>query len=379
MMKQTAKRQHAMIEEASEWVIRLDGDLLNRSEQQAFHDWLIVSPEHIREFLFSAATFHALEDIETPDRISVETLLSEKAPHVVPLFQQTHGAGPDSASKAEKKQYKTMKPVALIAATFLFVVAASLNFFQEDLSTQNEQQLYSTVIGEQRSISLNDGSVVYLNTGSKLRVDYKAEERSITLLEGEALFKVAHDPNRPFKVYSGTVTAEAIGTTFNVYRQSDGTDVSVVEGKVAVSTTKQVEMKPEPRSSTESYTMYEDKAPQVLLTSGQKTAINLNGEIAPVTTRKTEEIVSWRERRLIFESETLQTIVGEFNRYNKIKIIINDPSIAHIQFDGVFDADDPLAFINFLKLTGGLEAIQKSDNTILLHKPPTKKPYGTKA
>src|SRR5690606_34920469 len=97
-------------------------------------------------------------------------------------------------------------------------------------------QTYATAVGEQRRIELTDGSVVHLNTRSRLEVAFTDGARDIRLLEGEATFTVEGDPARPFSVHAGTNIIRAIGTQFNVLRRPSGTTVQVIEGEVRVST-----------------------------------------------------------------------------------------------------------------------------------------------
>jgi transmembrane sensor len=94
--------------------------------------------------------------------------------------------------------------------------------------------VYATTFGEQRSITLDDGSVVDINSHSKIRVRYSATERDVELLEGQALFRVAKNASRPFWVSSATTRVRAVGTEFDVYKRRSGTVVSVIEGRVAV-------------------------------------------------------------------------------------------------------------------------------------------------
>jgi hypothetical protein len=96
------------------------------------------------------------------------------------------------------------------------------------------QNVYATGIGEQRTVTLSDGSTVELNSQSRLRVAFHPHERDVELLEGQALFHVAHDRTRPFLVQSEGAKVRAVGTQFDVYRKSDGTVITVVEGRVAV-------------------------------------------------------------------------------------------------------------------------------------------------
>jgi len=374
-MTQLTERQYAIIEEAADWSVRLDGETMSKAEQRALADWLLISSEHVQEFLYAAATLQALGDIKEPERVPIDLLLADKAPDVLPLFYKN--TDDFIVSTLEKHTNSTSlthwNALSRIAAAVAFVLISATAFLglQTPFSEREDNVLtYNTTTGEQRSISLSDGSVVHLNTRSKVRVDYRRDERAIELLEGEALFKVAHDPNRPFRVYAGTAIAEAIGTTFNVYRKLDQTNVAVVNGKVSVTANDKT---PDTQSKPYNPAIVENSLQPViavtkpiLLTSGQETTVNLQGAILPARAKPTKFITSWRDRRLVFENQDLATIAKEFNRYNRIKIIIDDSALSSVEFDGVFDADDPEAFIRFLKLTGQIEVHRILDNEIRL-------------
>lgn len=79
-----------------------------------------------------------------------------------------------------------------------------------------ERNTYGTGIGEQRSITLSDGSIIELNAHSKVRVAFHDRERDLELLEGQALFRVAKNRNRPFVVHAGGTSVRAVGTQFDV-------------------------------------------------------------------------------------------------------------------------------------------------------------------
>jgi len=83
--------------------------------------------------------------------------------------------------------------------------------------------IYATALGEQRSVRFEDGSTVELNSRSKIRVKYSKQERDVELIEGQALFHVAHDTSRPFIVAVGATRVRAVGTEFDVYKRLNGT------------------------------------------------------------------------------------------------------------------------------------------------------------
>ena len=84
-------------------------------------------------------------------------------------------------------------------------------------------------------ITLADGSIVTLNTASRIETRMNGQERTVRLLEGEAFFEVAHDATRPFRVYAGDGMTVAVGTAFSVRLNKNAVEVVVSEGKVAYS------------------------------------------------------------------------------------------------------------------------------------------------
>ena len=90
-----------------------------------------------------------------------------------------------------------------------------------------------TSVGEQKVLSLADGSVIHLNTDSLVLVDFSDSRRDIHLLRGEAHFEVAHDEKRPFIVKVDNNTVTAVGTAFNVQITSaNHLELLVTDGKI---------------------------------------------------------------------------------------------------------------------------------------------------
>ena len=98
-----------------------------------------------------------------------------------------------------------------------------------------ESGIYATSIGERRDITLADNTVVTLNTGSKMSVDYSTGSREVFLVRGEASFQVTADPSRPFIVNAGMRRFQAAGTRFNVRVMTPQlTELTVTDGTVKV-------------------------------------------------------------------------------------------------------------------------------------------------
>src|SRR3546814_621269 len=103
----------------------------------------------------------------------------------------------------------------------------------------NRLVVTETGLGEVRNLTLDDGTQIWLNAASRLTypVSFSGDRREVSL-EGEAYFDVAHDEQRPFIVHADRVSTRVLGTRFNISAYKDERDitVSVVQGKVGVST-----------------------------------------------------------------------------------------------------------------------------------------------
>ena len=194
--------------------------------------------------------------------------------------------------------------------------------------------LYETEIGGFHRITLDDGSVVELNTNSALRVPKWGERRTVYLERGEAHFKVARDSSRPFYVRAGTTVVRAVGTEFDVRRYiGDSTRVVVSEGKVAIGETN-----------------------ATLVGAGQLAKVDSGrARLSSLDSDQLDSLQRWRDRQIVLTGDTLANVVREMNRYNRRQIVLTDPTIADTEIGGVFRADDPEAFARWLRNAGGIQ------------------------
>jgi transmembrane sensor len=206
---------------------------------------------------------------------------------------------------------------------------------------------YATAIGEQRSITLEDGSIIQLNSRSQVRARYARSLRSIELVEGEAIFRVTKDASRPFRVRTGGADVVAVGTAFNVHASDARTVITVLEGRVRV------------ESRTESAARAaagSTRAPAFELAIGEQLIVTPTAPPQKLELSDTDKVTSWTERRLIFEDATIGAAAAEFARYSPRAIRIEDPQLASRRITAVFDATDPASLVQFLaKTNDGIE------------------------
>jgi transmembrane sensor len=294
----------------------------------------------VEKFLQAARLTHALSAGNTrwPDT-RVEDLIraAMDSRHDVGHLPQTSSAVRARHATRSKGRARVLAAIAAMALAVL-----TIGFYW-----QLRPQRFETAIGEQRSVVLGDGSLVTLNTASVVEVRITKERRIVSLLAGEALFQVAQDRTRPFDVTSGDTTVRAVGTQFNVERRASGTTVTVVEGRVAVLTTpasKQTAAESKPLEAGEQLTLSPLRPRQIVHTD--------------VTTA-----IAWTQRKLIFDRRRLGEVAEEFNRYNRQVIEIQSAELRSQEVTGVFQANDPGAFLRFLARIPGVTIDISADHS----------------
>jgi ferric-dicitrate binding protein FerR (iron transport regulator) len=246
---------------------------------------------------------------------------------------------------------------------------------------------YATGTGERRSIPLADGSAVTMNTQSHLRVRFSSRGRDVELLAGEALFAVAHDPNRPFRVHARDTIVEASGTEFSVYLGNSGTRVAVTQGRVKVFASPShgaIMLNPSSLAWADATLMGLDPPPEIAISAGHEARIARDGNTFPdfevasrsIPTEELQRHTAWVSGQLAFSGEKLRDVVEEFNRYNWRKLRIGDPDIADMRVGGWFRSTQVDEFVSVLTRLSGIQAVVRVDpdsheQTLELKRQPT--------
>lgn len=339
--------KHSTVD-ASEWFAAQREGELSRAERDRFLDWLRESPAHVEEYLELARLWDEMGEVDALQQVDVDAELA-KARHIV---AELDGAGGAPAETAKRRAPRWRIALPSVAAGLLVAVAVSwwAGVF-DDLANGT----VTTAIGEQRSLTLDDGSVISLNTQTAVRVQVTDSERRAELLRGEALFDIARDERRPFVVVAGSTEVRVLGTTFNVYREDDQTaTVTVLEGRVAVT-----------KADGPGSAIPADAVTAVELTQGQQARIGLAGAVAEPAAVSLEKAVAWTDRRLIFENTALAEVLAEFNRYNTRKLRVSDPALAALELNGVFESHDPDSLLQYLERAHGVRVRDDGSQRIL--------------
>jgi transmembrane sensor len=351
-------------EEAAEWFIAFCDDDVDERGREEFNLWLRRSPEHVRAYLRLAAFWGDDELLTRTRKLDADSLvrraleesnivvLSEE--HIAGHADVTTRASPSDASRSRRPG------LSMRAAVGIGVVAVIAVTWYRQL-----QPTYVTAVGEQRTVTLSDGSTMSLNARSKVYVRFGRSQREVDLLDGEALFHVAKNPVRPFIVHSGATNIRAVGTQFDVYHKAAETLVSVIEGRVAVTNPA------DPQNSNGSQISGKTLTPSTPAAEPRSAYVSAGEQIlatphALMTPTRTSvaAATAWLEGKLVFEDTPLIDVIDEFNRHNARRLIIDDDAqLRAVRISGIFSFTDSAQLVEFLRQRMSL-VVHDSDDEI---------------
>jgi transmembrane sensor len=307
-------------EEAAVWVWRMDSDSVSAANRDAFNTWLRRDSRHRR----------AYEDL-THVWTGLNGLAEAKREEKIATFTRTSS---DSRLGGRNTWW------AAAAAIVLGVAVAAW------MRMGSEVQTLATAVGQQRSVTLADGSVVTLNTNSIVETHLQRGLREIYLRQGEAHFQVAHDRSRPFLVHAGDAVVQAVGTQFEVRLRNDQhVDVLVNEGRVEVRS----EVAAEPASSGHSVRLTLRSHVHTLDAGQQLSPAGNDYSVVPVSTHRLSSVLAWRDGAVVFDGESLSDAIAEISRYTDTRIIVSDPQVAALKVGGRYRTGDVQAFFDALQ------------------------------
>ncbi len=332
----------AVAQQAGTWFIANQSGSLEQTERVAFMAWLKASPIHVEEYLGVALVAHDLPAAADDPQLPLESLLelarADDTNGVVSLEASWPVREP--APKRIRAPYRWSFATSIAAMALLLV--ASVLWWIRDGEFLGLPKAYQTAHGEQIVAQLPDGSELHLNTDSAVTVRYTRSERVVEIARGQALFTVARNDHRRFRVAAADAHVLAVGTQFDVYLKPDATIVTVVEGSVAVLAG------PPPPGVT-------GFAPDGLrVDAGYQVRVDAHGVLAQPIPVDVQQTVAWLQRKIAFEHRPLGEVADELNRYGSIPIEIDDAALRALPISGVFDAYDIDSFVAFLQTLDGV-------------------------
>jgi len=317
-------------EQAAQWLVEFRTGEVDPAGRRDFDAWLRASPENIRAFIEMAALWHEGGAVDPRRELDVEAIIAraDSEPRVieltaapgfgatvpVPPVPPEHALPAAAAARGSTRRRRLRVGGWAVAACLLVAGLATALILR---SGPPNPRTYATAVGARRSIGLPDGSKVLLDSKSRLRVSYTASARNVELLQGQALFEVVKDPQRPFLVRAGNALVRDVGTVFDVNRIGDGTVVTVVEGRVAVATSAQP--------------LYLSAGEQLDVRLGHFSPRPIHVDISSET--------AWTDGQVVLESATLPQVAQVFNRYSARRLVARDLGKKPLRLSGVFSTN----------------------------------------
>ncbi|MGA5482042.1 FecR family protein [Pseudomonas siliginis] len=296
--------QAAVRDEAAAWFVRLQEPNVSVEQQQRFEAWLNEHSQHRAEFRLLQDLWAAADLLPT-SRLQA---LAETPP--------------------ARRQRRPMLRYAVAAS--VLAVALGLGLFSGLNHPGGYRAEFATAPGERKHVALPDGSVIDLNSRSRLQVRYEQDRRVIELSAGEAMFSVEHDASRPFIVEAGSGRVTVTGTRFDVRRDATQTRVAVEQGTVKV----QGSAAPDNEF--------------INLTAGLGTAVDAQGQVLPAYAVNPAQLTAWRNGKLVFNNASLSEVAAEVSRYRDKPLTVTQPNVASLRLTSVFKSDDTDALLKAL-------------------------------
>ena len=331
------------LEAANRGIVRVD-EGLSDDDRQALEAWLAEDPKNLSELLEAARVWDGTENLS----------------RLADLFPQA----------TARRGHRPRLIPAIVAAGLIVAIVSALFLLTDIFPDGPEGQMphitqsaraYETEVGEQSTALLPDGTVMVLNTNTRVAVSYTANARVLRLERGEIHIEVAEDLARPLSVMAGDRIVQALGTAFSVEITRDHkVEVVVTEGKVVVGIREAgqaQEVAPPVITQSSSNTV---KAGEELLLGAPEEAVT------PVSAEDIEVKLSWREGSLIFRGEPLEEALTEVERYTTVEFVFLDEELKHRSVSGRYRAGDVEALLTVLRINFNITYEYSDDGRVLL-------------
>lgn len=346
----TTAEQDPITLAAADWFARLQEPDVSLEETLAWQRWMNEDPRHAQAFSDIEEVAATLHTMNRPALAHARAEMQDEYDGSVPIADWR----PPERSAA--RTFAIAASVLLVSATLGW-----LAFRKESPLLTPRMTAFETGIGENREVSLTDGSRVMLGGNTRLEIALGKTERRLVLSRGEAFFNVAKDKTRPFTVDAGEAKIVAVGTEFNVRRGGDRVVVAVVEGQVLVEPAS-------PLLPTRLLRKLNRRLAAVPVSAGEQIAADRSGTDLEVRTADSSSATAWQTGRLAFRREPLRYALEDVNRYAAKPIVIVDKSIGEMQITGTVVDGNVTGWIASLESTFGLTGVEEKERIVLRRK-----------
>ncbi|WP_159820337.1 FecR family protein [Colwellia sp. 20A7] len=325
-------------DQAREWLIYLYSGETTQKKRDEFVIW--VNKNDVNRQAFSQS-YKVWQSIGATDS-SVEWL----AQYTI--------RKPTSLPTTKSKSILTKSALWLsgIAASALFLVVNNTFQAPKTMKVTASEIVFTSPIGENKTVTLSDGTAVTLAGNSSILVDINQHERRISLRKGSAYFDVTHDSERVFSVSAQHTEVRVRGTAFEVeYSTDNELKISVQRGLVDV-------------ADLPEYGSKDEKVVQ--LHPNQQLRADIHGAfVNGVTNFDPETEFSWLNSRLIYDNIPLKNVIVDINRYVTKPIIVSDESINHLPITASFTFDQIDSVLSGLVAAYPIKLTEEVNRTVI--------------
>lgn len=328
----------ARLAEAAAWRVRLTESGLESCA--GFEEWMS-----------DPANAAAWAQVSEPwDRIGDEA--------TSPEIMAARAAALSRARKNAQVRWTTRRRLPAIAAAMVVMIGVAAAGVGGWVWWDAQPDVYRTEDGERRVVRLADGSTISLDAASEVRVRYTEDARRLELVDGQARFEVARNPDAPFSVQARDQRIVATGTAFNVDLLGSRVLVTLIEGQVEVMNVPRLDR------ATDAPEVAERAPSPVVLEPGEQLVVG-PAEPASVIAVSTTRTTAWETGRVEFENEPLSSAVERISRYGSRNIRV-EGAVRDLAISGVFRAGDVDTFIDAVTAYLPVEAAQAPNGEIAL-------------
>jgi len=332
-------------EQAAGWFVRLVANDLSPRERREYLAWLKASDRHV-EALLDIYRYHGYgRKAKLHMRAEPET-----DTNVIPFGPRGMNVVHQQALQVKRRRAHLMKVAAAVAGVAFTVVAGwavKATYYDTRIATGP---------GQWDRAMLSDGSVLRIGPNTSLRWAFDEDQRTIVLSAGEAVFEVAKDPDRPFVVTTQLGDVRALGTEFGVSLMNASTAVvTVAHGKVAVS------------KHNDARVITIDRVGEMAELIEDQQVILSDSGVQPVKQVDASRELQWATGYYEFRGETVREAIEQFNRRNRVKVVMSDPAIGAIAMPfTTVKLDDPETFVLMLAARPDVQVAYENANVIRL-------------
>jgi len=314
-------------DDAARWMALLDSERCNEADRLAFARWLDEDPRHRWAFQELSEVWAQLRTLS-----DVRPMMDEAQVHRLP---SSRPMAPPAVRAARTPRHEWSTLLASVFAVIGLLIHLGFNA---------QAQRFSTGTAEVRNVLLPDGSTVELNARTSLTVEMDKGLRQVTLDSGDAVFHVAKD-GRPFVVSTDRGDVAALGTSFAVQQDESGMEVSVLEGRVAV-TLASAEL---PLTVYDGKVDFTPRAQRAVLDPGERVGVSAwLHDRESVTDEQLRRELAWRHGWVEYQDEPLQSVIGDMRRYSPVSIHLADRRLRDIRVTGRFEIGDVSGLLDHL-------------------------------